>query len=209
MNMFEEENFTNLRIERNPLSMKVNKGKVSLRIEQLSDGEKCTLALIGDLARRLSLANPAGGKPLEGTGVVLIDEVELHMHPKWQREILAKLKKTFPNIQFIITTHSPQVLGEIDSDINVFSLKMEEGNLEYMNVSPLKGWDSNYILEDYMGTLSLNRETRELITSMYVDFDNQRYDDAKNKALRLERLTASAHEEVVKINILLKRAGYE
>jgi predicted ATP-binding protein involved in virulence len=209
MNMFEEEKFTGLRIERSPLSMVVNKGKTSLRIEQLSDGEKCTLALIGDLARRLALANPASGKPLEGAGVVLIDEIELHMHPKWQREILAKLKKTFPNIQFIITTHSPQVLGEIDSDINVFSLKMKEGNLEYVNVSPLKGWNSNYILEDYMETSSLNRETKELIHSMYIDFENRHYDDAKNKAAQLERLTDSAHEEVVKINILLKRAGYE
>lgn len=96
------EGVSNLRIERNPLAMKIDKNNLSLQVDQLSDGEKCTLALFGDLARRLALANPVSDNPLLGTGVVLIDEIELHMHPSWQRKILPALKKCFPNIQFIL-----------------------------------------------------------------------------------------------------------
>lgn len=83
----------------------------NLDVLQLSDGEKCTLALFGDIARRLAIANPSLDDPLQGDGVVLIDELELHMHTSWQRKVISMLKKTFPNIQFIITTHSPQILG--------------------------------------------------------------------------------------------------
>jgi len=204
-NMFD--GFSNLRIERNPLSMKINKGMTTLSIEQLSDGEKCTLALIGDLARRLSLANPSGKNPLQGKGVVLIDEIELHMHPAWQREILSKIRKTFPNIQFIITTHSPQVLGEAGDDFNIFSLKIADSELEYEKINQLIGWDSNYILEDYMDTKSLNLNTIKLIDSMYEAYKNSDYETAREKAQKLEQITNSAHEEVVKINILLDRVG--
>ena len=116
---------SNIKIKRNPLRMTILKDDTTLEIGQLSDGEKCTIALIGDLARRLALANPEKKNPLEGSGIALIDEVELHMHPKWQRKIIPMLSETFPNIQFIITTHSPQVLGELDDNINVFLINQE------------------------------------------------------------------------------------
>ena len=111
----------NLRVVRKPrLEMKIDKENISLNVSQMSDGEKCTLALLGDLARRLALANPMKENPLLGEGIVLIDEVELHMHPSWQRKVLYTLKETFPNIQFIVTTHSPIILSEADENYNVF-----------------------------------------------------------------------------------------
>ena len=102
--------FENLRVEEEPLRLVVDKEGVGLDVSQLSDGERSFLAMICDLGRRLTLANPLLGNPLHGTGVVLIDELELHLHPKWQREMTEKLRKTFPNIQFIATTHSPFVI---------------------------------------------------------------------------------------------------
>ncbi len=69
--------------------------------------------------------------PLEGQGVVLIDEFELHMHVSWQRKIINVLKRTFPNIQFVITTHSPQVLGEVTADYNVFMLEREREEIRF------------------------------------------------------------------------------
>ena len=121
------EGFEDIRIERRPLAMKVNKNGKSLKIDQLSDGEKCTIALFGDLARRMALANPGKDvNPLEGSGVVLIDELDLHMHTSWQRKVLNVLRDTFPNIQFIITTHSPQILGEMDDSVNLLYLYNEE-----------------------------------------------------------------------------------
>ena len=102
--------FGNLRIGEVPLRLLVDKGGVSLDLAQLSDGERSFLAMVCDLGRRLALANPLLDDPLYGSGVVLIDELELHLHPRWQREVCEKLRKTFPNIQFIGTTHSPFVI---------------------------------------------------------------------------------------------------
>jgi len=68
------------------------------------------------LARRLTLLNREVPDPLKGKGVVLIDELDLHLHPGWQRTVVANLEKTFPNCQFIITTHSPQILGELPAE---------------------------------------------------------------------------------------------
>ncbi len=115
-----------LKVRRNPLCMKVKKGGRDIRVDQLSDGEKCTLALFGDLARRIAIANQHRENPLEGTGIVLIDEIELHMHPGWQRRVLGVLANTFPNIQFIVTTHSPQVLGEADDRYRIICLSQQE-----------------------------------------------------------------------------------
>ena len=102
--------FENLRVQEKPLRLLVDKAGVALDLSQLSDGERSFLAMICDLGRRLTLANPLLDDPLHGAGVVLIDELELHLHPKWQREASEKLRRTFPNIQFIATTHSPFVI---------------------------------------------------------------------------------------------------
>lgn len=105
--------FDNLRIWDAPLRLVVDKDGVTFDVSQLSDGERSFLALVCDLGRRLALANPRLENPLHGSGVVLIDEIELHLHPKWQREAVDKLRRVFPNIQFIATTHSPFVIQSL------------------------------------------------------------------------------------------------
>jgi predicted ATP-binding protein involved in virulence len=84
-----------------------------VNISQLSQGQKMLVALTGDLARRLVTLNPESDNPLHCHGIVIIDEIELHLHPKWQQVILVGLQRTFPNLQFIVTTHSPQVLSTV------------------------------------------------------------------------------------------------
>lgn len=91
----------------------VNKEGLTFTLEQLSHGERGLLALTGDIARRLAMAFPKSDSPCTGPGIVLIDEVCLHLHPQWQQEVIPRLEGTFPNVQFIITTHSPQVLAQI------------------------------------------------------------------------------------------------
>lgn len=88
----------------------------TLRIEQLSDGYRTTLAMTLDIASRLAILNPGGDSVLDGDGIVLIDEVDLHLHPSWQQRILPDLMRTFPNIQFIVTTHSPQVISAVPAE---------------------------------------------------------------------------------------------
>lgn len=83
----------------------------------LSDGQRCMLAMVGDIAQKAAVLNPhLGTKVLEETpGVVLIDELDLHLHPKWQRRIIEDLNRTFPSIQFIATTHSPFLIQSLRS----------------------------------------------------------------------------------------------
>ncbi|MCG6862421.1 MAG: AAA family ATPase [Chromatiaceae bacterium] len=103
-----------------PPRMKVNKisgdGKtLTLELSQLSAGQRNLLALTLDFARRLAVANPGRDKPLEATGILLIDEIELNLHPKWQQTVIPKLRRVFPNIQIIVATHSPQVLSTLEA----------------------------------------------------------------------------------------------
>lgn len=137
--------FHNLRVQEEPLSLLVDKNGQTLDLSQLSDGERSFLAMICDLGRRLALANPRLDNPLNGAGVVLIDELELHLHPKWQREVSAKLRNTFPNIQFITTTHSPQVVASVEPD-QVHLL----ASAGIIHPDRSLGLDSNWILRHLM-----------------------------------------------------------
>ena len=88
------------------------KNGTTLYLDQLSDGERGLLALVFDMTRRLAIANPDSTNPIaEGAGLVLIDEIELHLHPSWQRHAIRRLKDVFKNCQFIVTTHSPRLSG--------------------------------------------------------------------------------------------------
>jgi predicted ATP-binding protein involved in virulence len=142
--------FSNLRVRRFPLRMTVSKQGKELIVNQLSDGEKCLLAMVGDLARRLAIANPGLDDPLQGEGVVLIDEIELHLHPQWQRGILPKLTTTFPNCQFIVTTHSPQVISDVKPENIIILEATALGEVTARHPQSSYGRDSNQILEDIM-----------------------------------------------------------
>lgn len=106
--------FSEMRVRRRPFqAMVIKKGEQVIEFTQLSQGEKCYLSLVCDIARRLAIANPGMANPLEGEGIILIDEVDLHLHPKWQMEIANKLTSIFKNCQFFLSTHSPIVLSDI------------------------------------------------------------------------------------------------
>jgi hypothetical protein len=137
----------NLRAETSPKPrLLVDKGGLELDARQLSDGERGLLALVLDLARRLSQANPGLADPTkQGEAVVLIDELDLHLHPKWQRTIVDRLTMTFPRCQFIATTHSPQVVAAVEPE-QVLLLT----STEVVRPDRTFGMDSNWILRYLM-----------------------------------------------------------
>ena len=150
--------FSGISVKRNPLRMVAVKDNTLLRVDQMSDGEKCLFALAGDLARRLAIANPDREDPLQGEGIVLIDEIDLHLHPAWQRMVVRRLEEAFPNCQFVITTHSPQVLGEVDARyVRRLSVDALHG-LTATTPEQSLGLDASEILEELMETSSRNRE---------------------------------------------------
>lgn len=190
--------YRNVHITVRPYSMKVYKGKEVLDILQLSDGEKCTLALFGDLARRLAVANPGLENPLEGEGVVLIDEVELHMHTLWQRKVAGILKKTFPGIQFIISTHSPQVLGEINSDYQVFSLQKKADEIVCGGLQNYFGLDSNSILEEALRTDSVNGDIKRKVGRMYDSIEQRDFEQAEKYIADIDGLTQNRNADTAR-----------
>lgn len=140
--------FNNIRIQRSPLlDMLIDKNNVTLSVLQLSQGEKSLLALVADIARRLVLLNPSLDDPLAGNGIVLIDEVDLHLHPEWQQSVIPNLLKTFPNIQFIMTTHSPQVVTTVHDEC----LRILENGKIYNAPKGSKGAESSRMLKRVFG----------------------------------------------------------
>lgn len=200
-------NVRNLRVKRNPVRMVVDKSGSEIRVDLLSDGEKCTLAMFGDLARRLALANPGLENPLEGEGIVLIDEIELHMHPSWQRRVLGVLRNIFPNIQFIVTTHSPQILGETNDRYNIFVLsEAYGGKCEVESIERMDGYDSNMILEKYMNTASKNMAVKELIREINHLIASKQYERAEVLLERLGDISGTMDEEYIMSRGFLKRS---
>ncbi|AGP36464.1 AAA family ATPase [Sorangium cellulosum] len=164
-----------VRIERRPQRMTVELNGTRLDVAQLSDGEKCLLAMAGDLARRMALAAPKVPNPLERPAVVLIDEIELHLHPGLQRVILPRLRKVFPRAQFIITTHSPQVLSSLHA-ANVRVLERFE-----LRTLDRGTWrrDTNRILEAAFGDPGRPPEVAAKLNLLRDAVDADRYDEAR------------------------------
>lgn len=199
--------FSDLKVLRNgKMKMVVTKGQQSLEISQLSNGEKCTLAMIGDLARRLALANPSLVNPLEGEGIVLIDEIELHLHPAWQREIIGRLEATFPNIQFIISTHSPQVLGEMSTAQIFFVTQEEDGeDINVRSVPTLFGKDSNMILEHFMGAAEKNEEIKDKLQRLFQFIMDSKLVEARSMLNDLIGILGSDDPNLIKADMILRR----
>ena len=194
-----------IKIDNEDAQMVAVKHHTELSIAQLSEGEKCVLAMTGDLARKLAIANPGRANPLEGEGVVLIDEVDLHLHPSWQGRMMPLLFRTFPNIQFIVTTHSPKVLSEIKDEANIFEIYQDGNVINVRKQDPMNGWDINHIMRDFMHTDILNEETQKLIDEIYNCIENENFDQAEELVDQLAKITDEMNVEVVRARTLIHR----
>lgn len=149
-----------------------------VHVDKLSSGERSYIILLADLARRLQVIAP--NCPIsEIPGIVLIDEIELNLHPMWQSEILSTLCKTFKKCQFIVTTHSPQVLSSTFSEnIRVLNANsIGESSIE----TPLstKGRTSNYLLEGVFGASERFPPIDRLIDQFNDAIDSKKLNEAK------------------------------
>ncbi|MFH1135012.1 MAG: AAA family ATPase [Pseudomonadota bacterium] len=194
---------TSITVKRSPLRMEVEKDGRTYRVEQMSDGEKCMLALVGDLARRLAIANPDTGDPLQGEGVVLIDEIDLHLHPAWQRRVVRQLPLTFPNCQFIVSTHSPQIFGEVAAqDIRRLTVDSERGVISTTPAQAL-GLDSCEILQEHMGTPRRNQEVDEALADIFQLIDVEDYWAARKRIRDLRNELNGGIPELVRAEALI------
>ena len=196
--------FTNLRIEEQPvLRFVVEKAGMPLALNQLSDGERGLLAAIFDLTRRLAIANPELDDPVaEGNAIVLIDEIELHLHPKWQRQVLRRFTETFKNCQFIVTTHSPQVVGEVESRCLRFLLCEDEDIVPWTPPRSL-GLDSSRVLEELMDVKARNAKVEDTLGEVFRLIDVEDFKAANQRIEALEKILGENDPELTRARALM------
>ena len=133
-------------------------------LSALSLGYQTTLTWIADLALRLYERYPDSADPLSEPGIVLIDNIELHLHPRWQRRIMEDLSKFFPAIQFVATAHSPLIVQAAEGG-NVAVLREFDGQVEIkMHRESVNAWRADQILaSDLFGVPSRSREIEMLV----------------------------------------------
>jgi len=187
--------------ERIEMQMLVDKGDSELNVLQLSDGERGMLALILDLANRLMDANPDMEDSIKnGEAIVLIDELDLHFHPRWQRDIVRKLTDTFSGCQFIATTHSPQIVGEVEPEKIIL---LEEGR-QLRSPNQSLGMDSNWILDVLMETQDRNKIISEKLDVIGKMIEVRNFLDAKDNINNL-RLEIGDFPELAKLETRIHR----
>lgn len=167
----------------------------------LSDGVRCTLAMVMEIAFRCYLLNPHLGEnaPAMTKGVVLIDEIDLHLHPSWQLHILSDLRAAFPEIQFIVTTHAPLVISQID-DCCIYSIT-EHKVYSFPNQN---GRDANYILQQ-MDVPYIKSNSKDLLDKYYGLIDNGKGKTEEARSIReqLVALLGKDHAELQRADMLL------
>lgn len=157
------------------LCIEQNDGSVLL-LSSMSDGYRGVIFMVADLAWRAAVLNPQHRERAAelAEGVVLIDELELHLHPRWQRRVVGDLRRTFPNMQFIATTHSPQILASVDRDqVRVLQDHQTTGLHTFVH-----GRDSNELLEDVFGVSSRPEAMQKRLDQLFLWLDQERYAEA-------------------------------
>ncbi len=185
----------------------------AMPFNNLSAGQRMMLALVADLAIKAVTQNaflvptdesgPSDG-PLpsvlaETPGLVLIDELDVHLHPRWQRRVAGDLKRTFPSIQFVCTSHSPQMIGELPPE-EIRLLK----NGEIIVPDHSYGVDSNRVLEELMDAKSRNHGVEEMLRRLAEAVDQENFKEAKELITELAREIGNDDPEVTRANTLLK-----
>jgi predicted ATP-binding protein involved in virulence len=181
--------------------------------DNLSAGQRMMLAMVADLAIKCVTQNayliPADDlgpedEPLprvlqQTPGVVLIDEVDVHLHPSWQRRIARDLMETFPAVQFICTTHSPQVIGELDKQhVRVIA---EDGSVSIPSAS--YGLDSSRVLEEVMHTSERTDAEVERLRELALALDQEDFAQAKKLIGEVEAKLGANDPEVTRARTLM------
>lgn len=150
----------------------------------LSDGYRAFLGWVGDLLFHIEQSCPSGKKLVDNEGIVLIDEIDLHLHPEWQMKILPLLADALPNIQFFVTTHSPLVVGSIEwQNIIYLESKDDKSSFPTRNESNTYGLDSDQILVSNLFGLKSTRNNEVADKLRILSFKASTGDSSARKEL--------------------------
>jgi predicted ATP-binding protein involved in virulence len=184
------------------LMMDMGKGQ-SIPFNELSDGQRSMIALIADIARRMCLLNPHMGTDVltKTAGIIVIDELDIHLHPEWQRAIVSTLKKSFPKVQFIAASHSPQIIGGLGQHEVMI---LDNHNISHPRVT--YGLDSSSVLEEVMRVAQREPAIEALLNELFSIIEDGNLPLATTKLNEL-KTKAPDLPEFYRAEALLKRKG--
>ena len=176
-----------------------------LPITYYADGFRNLLYLVIDMMWRASQLNPwltideIGNQV---TGVVTIDEIDLHLHPKWQAKAITLLQNLFPNVQFFITTHSPTVVANFEGG-HLFLIDNSGEQINRIELSYF-GKEINTILSEVLGAPDRNKETQDKIDRLFSQISNDQDESVINRSLEeLTRLLGKTDKDILKAKSLI------
>lgn len=163
-------------------------------MDEMSDGYKNTLSMIGDIAYRMAVLNPTLGERVldETPGVVLIDEVDLHLHPQWQQTILSDLHAIFPNVQFVVTSHAPAVINSVPRE----QIRILDNGEIYMPAAQTYGRDANSILREVMKVSERPEDVIQRLEAFYVYMDENDYEEADKLLTEIEEIVGTNDPDI-------------
>ncbi len=179
-----------------------NGEKKRIPMKNLSDGYKNTIGMIADIAYRMAVLNPQllGRVLTETPGIVLIDEVDLHLHPRWQQRILGDLQMLFPNVQFIVSTHAPLVISSVKKE-NLIVL--DNGGQTAPLPSEVYGKDANYILGGVMESKIRPAPVQEMFDRFYQTLETEDFSLAQRELDAIEKAIGADDPELTQARITL------
>ena len=190
-------------------------------IKELSFGYKTMVAWIVDVAARMFKRYSNSDNPLEEPVVILVDEIDLHLHPKWQRQIFDFLEKRFPRAQFIVTAHSPLIVQSAPKDANIIVLKKEKVGDEYVvkidnDVESVRNWRIDQIMSSDIFGLNTSRNPEIEMQMLERKKLLQRNDLNEDEKKRLDELneisynlpTADNPSDIEAMEIIRKAATF-
>ena len=174
-------------------------GREKLSMKMLSDGLRSTISMVADIAYRMAVLNPQLLEHVldETTGIVLIDEVDMHLHPEWQKRIMEDLHFIFPKVQFIVTTHAPSILANIQKE----HILLFENYQVYKPINATYGRDISTILREMMKVEVRPDVITKLLDSFYHNLSVENYEEAKKELEKLEDILGDNDSDVVEAKI--------
>jgi energy-coupling factor transporter ATP-binding protein EcfA2 len=185
------------RVDRDSWQVLVRTADGTIPIEQLSQGMVSTIGWIGTLLRRLYEAFPDSAEPELEPALVLVDEIDAHLHPTWQRRIVPLVRAQFPNVQVIATSHSPLIVSNLEPEELVVFRRGDEGRITAATVDePLRGYRADQVLtSDAFGLDTSRSEYATALLQEYAEALAIGADTPEARA-RLAELTARVRREI-------------
>lgn len=191
------------------LEMYNHRTSITLRVDQLSDGIRNMVGMVADIAYRCYQLNPHLGAraALDAKGIVMIDEVDMHLHPSWQQLVIGQLQEAFPKIQFIVTTHSPQVLSTVPSEC----IRILDNGQVYAAPQGTKGAESSRLLERVFGTESRPKnDENTVLLNIYLDLVyKDQFDAAAAKRHDLDKIFGNEEPALTAADLYIENRLWE